>query len=193
MKALIFHQKNVLLSLGAFWFSWGSSKDGFFGLFELEDSTAELIYSKTIENLKLYNIPIQNMIGFASDNPGVMTFLFSGVASRLKNINPNILTIGCTSTCHNFSLWSAHAVKRIPGQIEGNKHIKTLYIYFCHSSKNQKDFITFQKPLEVNEYQILKVCQTRWCLLEMILNRIIEQWIPLFNFLYTALIWRIYL
>ena len=54
--------------------------------------------------------------------------------------------------------------------------IHAVYNYFSHSAKRQGEFQKFQLFADVEPYQILKRCQTRWLSLHSCVQRLIEQW-----------------
>lgn len=88
----------------------------FFDMFELETSTAEVLYSSMIENLKKHNIPVTNMVGFSSDTCNVMVAEHNSVFSRLKPQNPNIVCVKCS--CHSIHLAASKACLKLPRSVE---------------------------------------------------------------------------
>nr|CAI5830568.1 unnamed protein product [Callosobruchus analis] len=59
--------------------------DSFLALVELEAATAAVIYEKIIELFNKYDIPLTNIIGFASDNESVMMGNSNGVKAPFQS------------------------------------------------------------------------------------------------------------
>jgi hypothetical protein len=149
--------------------------DVFFGLIELETATAEVILKAILNLFQKYNISVSNIIGFASDNASVMMGNLNGVKARFQNIIPNIFVIGCLS--HSLHLCASKACASLPNQIE--EMARGIFNYFAHSAKRQHDFKEFQNFVNAEPHKMLRPCQTRWLSLQAVVNRILEQWVPL--------------
>lgn len=55
----------------------------------------QTLFNALINQLTTLNIPIKNLIGFASDNASVMVDWLNGVKTKLENLNKNIFVLGC--------------------------------------------------------------------------------------------------
>ena len=62
----------------------GKVRDRFLAMIELERFDAQSMHKKIIEFLEKHQIPIKNIIGFASDNASVMMGKKGGVRAFLK-------------------------------------------------------------------------------------------------------------
>lgn len=150
-------------------------KDEFFGLLELEDSTAKSISNAVKSYLAELKIPGKNLIGLGTDNAAVMKGELHGVKRQLEVLNPNLFYLGCT--CHSLNLCSKAASKQMPCEIEAL--IKKIFNFFTHSSKRQSDFKQLQKHFDVSEHKILNISSTRWLSTQAAVDRVLEQWTAL--------------
>lgn len=120
-------------------------------------------------------MPLGNIIGFGSDGCNTMFGVKNSVVSRLKENFPGIIIQKCI--CHSLHLCASEACKVLPRHCEDLA--RNIYNYFKHSSKRQAQFAEFQEFYNVEPHTILRPSQTRWLSLNMVVNRIVEQWGPL--------------
>lgn len=140
-----------------------------------EGATAERLY-KEIENALTSNdIPLNSIIGFASDGCNTMFGAHNSVASRLISLLPGIMVQKCI--CHSLHLCASEACKCLPRSCEDLA--RNIYGFFKHSSKRQAQFKEFQVFCNVDPHNILRPSQTRWLSLLSVVQRILEQWEPL--------------
>ena len=76
-------------------------------------------------------IPLQNIIGFASDTTNVMFGEHHSVESLLKAKIPHLFIIKCL--CHSAHLCASHVCEKLPRAIE--VLVRDTYSYFAHSTK----------------------------------------------------------
>lgn len=124
----------------------------------------ELLESKTI--------PLENIVGFASDNCSTMLGRNNGFQVLLRKDVPDVFIIGCV--CHSFALCSSHACACLPSWLES--FIKNICCYFARSSKRQHDFQLLQEVVAAPKHKMLKLSQTRWLSRGKVITRILEQW-----------------
>lgn len=152
--------------------------DRFLGLVEVEKGSAESLFNSIIELLNNYKIKIENMIGFAADNASVMMGKKNGLQAKFKQIIPHVFVMGCV--CHSFNLCSSAACKMLPSSVE--EFCRDVCNYFSHSSNRLKDLKKCQMFAKIEPHKMLKLSQTRWLSLQMVVNRILEQWNALLLF-----------
>lgn len=138
-------------------------KDIFIGLLRVQNCTAQGIYQAICEYLTKIEVPIQNLLGFASDNAAVMMGNIGGVQALFKSILSNIFVLGCV--CHSFHLCSSAAARKLRRSVED--FIRSIYNYFSHSSKRQESFQEFQAFCELKPHKMLHPAQTRWLSLQV--------------------------
>ena len=143
--------------------------DSSLGMSKVENATAEGLYVKDLfhEN----DIPLSNIIGFASDNCSTMLGANKGVQALLTKDVPSVFVMGCV--CHSLALCCSEACKHLPAWLES--FVKDVCCYFACSSKRQHDFQMIQDVVHVPKHRILKLSQTRWLSIGAVIDRIFEQ------------------
>lgn len=81
------------------------------------------------------------MIGFAADNASVMMGNKSGVQSKFRNINPNIIVMGCI--CHSLHLCASAAAAHLPKSVE--EFLRNVINNFSNSPKKVESFKEYQE------------------------------------------------
>jgi len=127
----------------------------------LENSTAQYITDKVIELLNSFEVPLQNMIGFAADNASVMMGNISGVQARLKEFVPHLFVIGCT--CHSFHLCCSAACMQLLRAIE--QFARNVYNFFSNSTRRYSELQEFQTFVHIKHYTLytLNICTLISC------------------------------
>ena len=143
-----------------------------YDLVEEPQSDAETLFQTILNVFENNNIPLEHIIGYASDTINVMFGEFNSVVSRLKEKLPNIFVMRCI--CHTAHLCASHACERLPRTAEDL--VRDIYNYFCHSAKRQEEFKVVQSFCNVEPHKLLRLCQTRWLSLHSCISRVIEQW-----------------
>lgn len=135
-------------------------------------ATAEHLFSSIVNSFMEYGVPLENVVGFASDGTNVMMGQHNSVASRFIQQYPGIVIMKCI--CHSAHLCASESCKNLPKKCEDLA--RNIYTHFKNSSKRQHDFQQFQMFTNVDIHKILHPSQTRWLSLNEVVNRIIEQW-----------------
>ena len=138
----------------------------------VEDGSAVGLYSSVKELLKKKNIPLENIIGFGSDNCSSMMGSKSGFQKLLKDDNPSVFIMGCI--CHSFALCASHAVKVLPSYLE--TFLKNVTSYFARSSKRQRDFSLIQEAVNSSSNKIPKLSHTRWLSRENVISSVLDKY-----------------
>ena len=120
-------------------------------------------------------MPIDNIVGYASDTTNVMFGQHHSVVSFLKERLSHLFVIKCL--CHSAHLCASHACEKLPRSIE--TLIRDIYSHFSHSAKRIAQYKTFQRFTDTEPHKILKPSQTRWLSLEACVRRVLEQWAAL--------------
>ncbi|KAI8120460.1 hypothetical protein CVS40_8308 [Lucilia cuprina] len=105
---------------------------------EIRNSDAQSLYEAVKDLFKDYGIPLENIIGLATDGANVMAGEVNGFQSKLKS-DVDIFYIKCT--CHSLHLCSAYACKKLPKEIE--KLCRDIYNFFSHCPKRIDEFKEF--------------------------------------------------
>jgi hypothetical protein len=105
-----------------------------YNLVEVPQANAETLFNVLLKAFDDHNIPIDNIIGYASDTTNVMFGQFNSVVSCLKEKLPNIFIMRCI--CHTAHLCASHACEKLPRTAE--ELIHDICNYFWHSAKRQE-------------------------------------------------------
>lgn len=150
----------------------------FLKMIQLSSGDAQSIFNVIISTLKEFNLNICNMVGLGTDNANVMVGAISGVITKLKELNPNIVLIPCI--CHSLQLSITHAATHhLPRNIEFL--ISETYNWFGRSTQRRTNYKKMYNVIN-NGHDPLKIVQssnTRWMSIETAVNRILEQWVEL--------------
>jgi hypothetical protein len=138
-------------------------QDKLLTLVEPLNCTAEGITTSVLSALRDFNIPVENIIGYPSDNCSVMMGDIGGVKAKLQTINPNIFVMGCI--CHSMHLCASYAAKKLPSNVE--QFVRDIYNYISRSSNRMKSYKEFQVFVDLKPHKLLKLGQTRWLSLEV--------------------------
>ncbi|XP_037932808.1 zinc finger MYM-type protein 6-like [Teleopsis dalmanni] len=149
----------------------GLVRDRFLCLIELEKCDAESIYQNIKSFFLTNNIPIQNLIGLATDGANTMAGHLTGLKTKLTK-DTNLFYLKCP--CHSLHLCTAYACKKLPGEVESL--CRNVYSYFSWSPKRVQEFKEFQEYCNIKPHKMLGLALTRWLSLQQVVLRIIEQW-----------------
>lgn len=151
----------------------------FWDLIQLFDSSsedytanAEHLFNIVKQSFEKYEVPLDNIIGFASDGCSTMMGCHNSMSTRFRQHCPGITVIKCV--CHSLHLCANDACKRLPQECE--KLGRAIYNFFKLSSKRQSEFKDFQIFTETDVHKLLRPAQTRWLSLTAVVDRILEQW-----------------
>lgn len=133
-------------------------------------ANAETIFTVLTTQLAEFGLELKKCSSLVSDGAAVMTGARSGVATRLKEVNPHLISMHCL--CHKLAL----ACTDTSGQIEYIRNVelwlRQLWKLFDNSPKrtalylkvqmNLKSLVLSDKSKAAVAKKIKKACQTRW-------------------------------
>ena len=151
-------------------------------MIEVEDGSAQGIYSAVKKTFTELHVPMENIIGYSSDTTNVMFGEYNSVSQLLKAEYANIVTVKCS--CHLIHLASTYAALKLPKGLEDL--CRDIFAHFYRSSKRQDAYKEFQELFNVEPHQLLSPEQTRWLSLEACVNRILEQYEALKHYFVMA-------
>ena len=106
------------------------------------------------------DISLSEFFGFESDGASVMTGCRNGVAVRLRNQNPEMISIHCGA--HRLALASSQAAYAIPYLKRFDEHLNTLFYYFANTSVREAALHQVQTMMDEPVLCLKKVAFTRW-------------------------------
>lgn len=136
----------------------------FIDLVELQSQDAVSLMSallSCLENSGFTKEYLQyNWIAFASDGASVMLGKKSGVATRLMEQYPHLLTWHCMN--HRLELAVNDAVENVTAINHFKSFIDQIYSLYSQSSKNQRELMSAAKEVESQLKRIGKILTVRW-------------------------------
>ena len=113
----------------------GEVKTHLLGLKELPrgDSDAATISKSILDTIDNYRIEVQCVAAFGSDGASAMTGKSNGVAARLKQQQPSLVSIHCVG--HHLALAVIEAANTVPSVKQFKSHLNSLFAYFHRSPK----------------------------------------------------------
>lgn len=150
----------------------------FFGLIEVPRADAETLFQDLKRHFESNEIPLGNIIGYASDGANVMMGCNNSVRTRMEATIPSIFIMRCI--CHSAHLAASNACTALPKETED--FVRDVSSYFSHSAKRLATLKQFQYFTETEPHKILRPAQTRWLSLKQCVNRLVEQWEALTQF-----------
>ena len=104
--------QSVLLIYRRFVNEFGNCVTQFIGARSLEVTNADGIMAAVLKLMEDRALDMKEVVGLATDGASVMTGVKTGVATRLKEINPAMITIHCMA--HRLQLLSEKAANCVP-------------------------------------------------------------------------------
>ena len=139
----------------------------------LKNSTsanAETIFNILTQKIDEFGLKLQNLSSMASDGAAVMTGACSGVDTRLKEVNSQVITFHCL--CHKLALAYSDTNSDITYIKNTKLWLKQLWKMFENSPKRMAMYMKVQLELKsvhlsdkvkkIVGKKLKKACQTRW-------------------------------
>ncbi|XP_066963613.1 zinc finger protein 862-like [Macrobrachium rosenbergii] len=139
---------------------------------EMVGSTGENLYNMIVNTLNAYNIPLDNLVGFAADGAANIMGGNNSISSRLREVFPGLTIFKCI--CHSIHLCASESVKHLPRHCEDL--IRNIFTHFAHSAMRKYELKLAQTFLDLKPHKILHACTTRWLSLHAAVERVLEQW-----------------
>ncbi|KAJ4946593.1 hypothetical protein JOQ06_024257 [Pogonophryne albipinna] len=133
---------------------------------------AERLFTSLTKVLSERNIDWNNLVAFNSDNASVMKGRHNSVASRIKELQPGVVDIGCI--CHLVQLATGCIIKALHQPIE--EVLQAIYSHFDISAKRCELYKEFVEFTDTDTLKLLRYCATRWLSLLSCINRVLNQW-----------------
>ena len=108
--------------------------DSLFDTVIIESGTAQNLYNAIKNISQEKNIPLDNIIGFGSDNCSTMMGKKISFQKLLTDDIPSVFVMGCV--CHSFALCASKAVSVLPSYLE--IFLRDTTAYFSRSGKRQR-------------------------------------------------------
>ena len=136
---------------------------------------AEAIQQAITDKFSKAGLDFKDLVGFSSDGASVMTGNNSGVASRLKSLNPVVVDTHCAA--HRLQLAIQDAVSDFEDFFIGL--VKSTSAYFSKSTARKLALKINCEDLDEKFYQTLRTIDTRWLSLGNSLKNLMQVYTPL--------------
>ncbi|CAG2212072.1 unnamed protein product [Mytilus edulis] len=138
---------------------------------ESDSANSTTITDRIIKNIEEYGLKKDELCSFVSDGASVMVGSRSGVAAKLKEMNPLVISIHCI--CHRLALACTDTLQNVSYIKNVHLWLMQLWSMFQHSPKKMAAFLKVQLTLkELNltteeskkgaSKRLKKACTTRW-------------------------------
>ena len=107
----------------------------FLKLIKIPDGTAETIEKAILTYLEQANITVSRISSFGSDGAPVMLGSVSGVSTRLKRLNPEMLSVHCIN--HRLALGVSQAADTVPYLKKFGEVLIAIYKFYHNSAVRQ--------------------------------------------------------
>ena len=138
----------------------GKPYTSFLQMVDIDDGKASTITKSLLSVLRRCEIPVTSVFGFGSDGAAVMVGRRSGVATQLKEHNPEIVSLHCGA--HRLALASSQAAQHVPYLKTFDAHLIALYYHFKNSPVREAAFHEIQKIMDEPVLHLKKAIHTRW-------------------------------
>ena len=143
----------------------------------VRDGKAKTITTAIKMLMEKRNLDKNKMTGFGSDGASVMTGKNNGVAKRMKDNSPYLISIHCMA--HRLALCTSQAANGIPYLSKFKETLTALYRYFDKSALRSQSLTEFQKIFQEAELKIKEVFDIWWFSFYGALETLYRTWQPL--------------
>jgi hypothetical protein len=121
---------------------------------------ADAITTVLLGVMTALGLDVQRMAWFCSDGAATMAGMKSGVAARLKAVNPRIVAVRCV--VHHTALVMSDTAKSNPELQAVDSELRQVHNLFNHSSKRQSQWEAFAKGYGITQLKFPIFNATRW-------------------------------
>lgn len=144
---------------------------------------ANEIYQAFVSCLAKHRIPIENIVGVASDGASVMIGRNHSFFKLLQDKVKHIILMRCI--CHSAALMASTACNQLPRSPEDL--LRNIYNYVSGSAKRCAQLQEMQRFFNEKEYKILNLSATRWLSRYECVIRVLENWNVLEHYFIIAM------
>lgn len=153
-------------------------------LLDATDCSAAKMYDAFKNCLVSKNIPLNNILGLASDGANVMVGKHNSFFSHLTKDVPSVILMRCL--CHSSALVAGKACEKLPRGPE--ELLRSISTYCSGSAKRCSQLTEMQEYFHMERKKILKLASTRWLSMHQCVSRILEYWVVLISYFRVAVV-----
>ena len=151
LKQLVIYSRGVV---------GGTLECHFLGIRDLSDGRAATIETAVLEFLEEKDFDIANVSSLGSDGAAVMTGRKDGVATRLRRLNSNLISIHCVA--HRLALAAGQASQSVPYLRRFKEILSSLFYFYHNSSVRQAGLTQIQTVLGDVALRLKQAKDVRW-------------------------------
>jgi hypothetical protein len=121
---------------------------------------ADAITTVLLGVMTTLGLDVQCMARFYNDGAAIMASVKSGVAARLKAVNPHIVAVRCVA--HRTALIMSNIAKSSPELQAVDSELRQVHNLFNHSNKRQSQWEAFAKGYGITQHRFPIFNATRW-------------------------------
>ncbi|XP_061885006.1 uncharacterized protein LOC133635755 [Entelurus aequoreus] len=134
--------------------------------------TAQDLFESLNTVLSDKKIDWRNVVAFNSDNASVMKGKHNSVVSRIKDMQPSLIDVGCI--CHLVQLATECGIEALRQPIEDI--LSSIYAHFDISAQCCEIVKEFMEFTDSETLELLRYCATSWLSLLTCINQVLNQW-----------------
>ena len=138
----------------------GEKKTAFLADPAIDRGDAETITKTIRDQLQSSNLSVDKLGSFASDGAAVMVGKETGVSTRLKEDNPQLISNHCRD--HRLALACKDSFSKIPVVKKVDDFLENLYKYYKYSSNNSSSLAAVQNAFGDKQLKVKQAKHHRW-------------------------------
>ena len=132
----------------------------FLKIIQISDGTADTIVKAILSYLEQAGITVSRITSFGSDGVAVMTGSVGGVATRFKQLNPEVISVPCIN--HRPALGVSQEADTVPYLKKFAEILTAIFIFYHKSVVRQQGLEEIQSILEDPTLKFKLPSATRW-------------------------------
>ena len=159
----------------------GVVKNRNLGLLELPGGTSDEVYAAIVRKLSELRLSAVPLVGFSSDGASAMVGATNGVAAKLKNLFPALISTHCAA--HRLNLAASDVSSSLCEHVEDLAGI--LFTFFARSLSRLLKLSKAAKDLDAKFVRLARPADTRWLSIGKALKNIVRMYQVLLAYLST--------
>lgn len=151
---------------------------------DAKDSSAEKLFAAFKQSFNTKQLPLNNIVGFASDNASVMVGKHNSFLTRLKSETYNLIVLPCI--CHSSALVANKSCSKLSRTPE--EFLRSIAAYFSLSPKRTAELFEMQAFFHNEQKKMIKLSVTRWLCMQHAVKRVLENWQVLTAYFQTVVL-----
>lgn len=126
----------------------------------VKDGKSESIYTEVKKCLSDNKIKMEKVMGLGTDSAPAMISDKKGLAGKMKEDNPMLVSSGCIA--HKLALCTSQAANTVPYMKEYQEILTSLFYHFKKSAVRSQKLTAIQEILDEPKIKVKEVFEVRW-------------------------------